>query len=166
MINLANTYGDNLFRRNTVYKNVGYFGIISNIIVSLIFAYFIVRMFDVQWDYAVFKVWFILFLIDSVKGILSWVFNKINYHVNIKQAVESEIRHYLRVFKSPLNEENSGCIEDYLLEAAFDESLDRKMNILAAMNYTSVVCLMSVDPKWDGYYYKGWLKAAEEYANK
>jgi hypothetical protein len=42
------------------------------------------------------------------------------------------------------------------------------MNVLAAINYAHVVGIMSIDRKWDRYYYDAWLKIAPDYisANK
>ena len=120
-------------------------------------AYAILALFDIRWEHSFIKICGLLLLIDFIRSIKSWAVNKLNYEFNIKQLIKFEVEHYLRVFNLPFNDENSGCVEDYLLEAAFDKSLDSHMNILAAINYTQIICLMSIDSKWDGYYYKGWL---------
>ena len=139
-----------------------YVGGLVSIVISTVATYVVIEFFDLRWEHAFWKVILIFIVFDLTKSLLAYLLGKINYHITIKDTIEGEVRHYLRVFGLPLDDENSGCVEDYLIEAAFDNRIDRNMNILAAMNYTSVVSIMSIDPKWDRYYYDAWLKIAPD----
>jgi hypothetical protein len=163
MVSLAQVYGNKLFYRKNAYKKATYIPIFSSYILDLVAAFIIVNIFEVKWEYAFLKVCGLLILLDSTKQIAVCAIDKLNYKLYLKKIIKMEVLHYLNVFSLKLNDDNSGCVEDYLLAAAFDKSLDAKMNVLAAMNYSSVVALMSINPKWDGYYYKGWLDVIYKY---
>jgi hypothetical protein len=163
MISLQAIYGDKLLNQKRAYKFSSYIGFFGNIVISIIAAYAVIKFFDLRMEHAFWKVIFILGIFELTKTLLAYLFNKFNYHMTMKDTIEGEVRHYLRVFGLPFDDENSGCVEDYLIEAAFDHRLDRNMNVLAAINYAQVVGIMSIDPKWDRYYYDAWLKIAPDY---
>jgi hypothetical protein len=162
MINLAQYYGDKFFNHNKAYSKAWYIPIVSGVIWDLLCIFAIIKFFDIQWEYSYFKVAGIFLAYSLLRCGFVAIFKQINYRLNVKNTVINEVKHYLRVFDMSLNDDNSGCVEDYLLAAAFDKSLGDKINILAAMNYTHVICLMSVDSAWDKYYYKAWLDIMSE----
>jgi hypothetical protein len=163
MISLAQVYGNNLFYRKDAYRKATIVPLVSGSIISLLAAFVIVKIFDIRWEYAFLKVCGILLLLDFGKQIAACAIDKLNYKLFLQKIIRMEVLHYLNVFNLTLDDDNSGCIEDYLLAASFDKSLDTKMNLLAAMNYSSVVALMSIDSKWDGYYYRAWTDVIDKY---
>ncbi len=163
MISLQAIYDNKLFNQKRAYMSSWYVRFVGGIGISIIAAYAVINFFDLGMEHAFLKIIFFLCIFDLTKTLLSYVFNKINYRMTMKDTIEGEVRHYLRVFGLPLNDENSGCVEDYLLEAAFDHRLDRNMNVLAAINYAQVVGIMSIDHKWDRYYYDAWLKVTPDF---
>jgi hypothetical protein len=161
MINLEAIYGEKLFSRKG-YKRTKFIPIIANGIVDLITAYLIVEIFRIRQDYAFIKILGLLYLMALIiNPIIIWPFDKLNNRLFFGQAVKSEVEHYLRTFNIGLYNENSACYDDYLLEAAFNESLDCKMRILAAMQYTKYVNLISIVPKAERVYYHAWEQVVQ-----
>lgn len=166
MVNLAQYYGSKFFHRMHVYKNVGYLPVTAKIIASIISVYIIIDVFNVHWEYAFLKVCGLLVCLEMGKSAAVFIANKINYSLFVKKAVDEEVRHYLHVFNVPLTDDNSGCVEDYLLDASFNKSLEPSMNVLAAINYASVVNMMSFESQFNRYYYNAWLNAIPDYQNR
>lgn len=162
MVNLKAMYGNRLFARNEVFKPTMFLRVVNLVIVNMIAVFAITTFLDLAFG----VVLSVLVIFGIAQALTGWVVDVLTYRFNMKKLIEVEVRHYLETFKVPLDDDNSGCVEDYLLEAAFDPSLNHEMNILAAMNYTSVICLMSVQPKWDRYYYNAWLAVSPEYVER
>jgi hypothetical protein len=163
MVDLETNYGNNLFSKK-VYKSSKFIPIIASVIIDLIMAILIVAIFGIRQDYAILKVFGLMYLFRlAIRPIAEWPFNKLNIEFFLSKAVTSEIDHYLRVFNTGLTDDNSGCYEDYLLEAAFNESLDCKMRILAAIQYTKFVNLIEIRPKMDRVFLDAWRKVVRKY---
>lgn len=163
MVNLEAIYGDKLFSKKP-HKSSKFIPIIADVMIDLITAYFIVEIFGIRQDYAFLKVLGVMYLFGFIiRPIVRWPFGKLNNKLFLSKAVTSEIDHYLRTFNTGLTYSNSGCYEDYLLEAAFNESLDCKMRTLAAMQYANFVTLISLVPIADRIYYNAWLKVVRKY---
>ena len=107
MVNLAQYYGDKLFNRNAVYKKSVYLPIAAKITVSVISVYIIIDIFNIQWEYAFLKVCSFLVCLELAKSIAVYIVNKVNYSLFLKKAVDTEVRHYLKVFNVPFNDNNS-----------------------------------------------------------
>jgi len=163
MINLAAMYGDQIFRRKEAYKNAKILTYVFSLIIDLIVAFIIVKVFDIQWEYSILKVYAILIIFGFIKSILSWPIDWLNYILFIKEAMTSEINHYFHVFKILLHDDNSSTYDDYLLSAAFDNSIDKRLNILAAFTYAGIVNKYSTEPRMESMYYRAWIKAAEDF---
>lgn len=162
MVNLKAVYGDLIFSKD-LYKSSKYIPNIAETILYFVLAYAIVEIFNIKGDYAFLKVYGVMFLFGLFKPILAWPIYKLNDKLFFRKAVISEVEHYLHTFNVRLKDDNSTCYEDYLLEAAFDESLDSKMRVLAAMQYMRVMVLMQMAPRMDGFYYNVWREAAPRY---
>jgi hypothetical protein len=129
-------------------------------------AYIIVKIFGIRWDYAVLKMYGILVLYDIARPVLMWPITKLNYSVFLKRVILSEMNHYLRVFNTTLNDDSTYTYDTYLLEAAFDETEDVKMRVLAAINYGAVVDIMSKEPKMDSIYWRVWCEALSKFTKQ
>jgi len=163
MISLAAIYGEKLFYRKKAYKKVKYIPFIASVIFDFVLAYAIVEIFEIKWNYAFIKVYGLLFLYALLRPIIAWPIDRLNYKLFLKPAIVSEIEHYLHVFNMQLNDDNSCAYEDYLLSAAFDESQDTKMRVLAAMTYAAVVNIITLYPRMDGVFYNAWCKTISKY---
>ena len=156
MVNLHSIYGNNLFLKKA-YKSSKYFTMIASVIIDLMMAILIIEIFSIRQDYAVLKVFGLMCLFTlAIRPIVCWPFNKLNIKLFLTKAIFSEIEHYLCVFNTELTADNTGCYDDYLLEAAFNESLDCKMRILASMQYARFVHIIEVNPAMDRVFLTAW----------
>jgi hypothetical protein len=166
MVNLKAIYGEKLFSRKG-YKREKFIPIIANVIVVLITAYLIVEVFRIRQDYALIKLLGLIYLMSLIiNPIITWPFDRLNNRLFFGKAVYSEIEHYFCTLNTRLYNENDACYEDYLLEAAFNESLDCKMRILAAMQYAKYVAFISIVPKAERVYYHAWEQVVQKYTKK
>lgn len=163
MINLRTIYGKKIFDRKASYRNTQYIPFLAGLVLDIIIALAIIRIFDVRWDYAFIKVYGVLLLYGILKYIFSSSIDLLNYRLVIKDAMASEIQHYLRVFKDNTNWDEVGTYDDVLLEAAFDETVADDLMVLAAINYGTIVGAMSLSPQFEGRCYKLFSKIAPEF---
>lgn len=154
MINLTAIYGNTIFNRKKSYRVTRYIPLIASLIINTAIAVAIIRIFDVNWDYAFLKVCVLLFLFGITSYSLSFLIDLINYRLTIKDVLSSEIRHYLRVFNTNVNWSEISTYDDFLLEAAFNKALPDNLRVLAAINYGNVADAMSIDPHFENRCYK------------
>jgi len=81
----------------------------------------------------------------------------------IQTKESNHCSHYLHALNVKLNDNNCTCYEDYLREEAFDESLDPKMRVLAAIQYARIANAMEMVPRLDGVLYSAWLDVVPRY---
>lgn len=163
MINLRRVYGNALFDRKVSYRNGRYIPFAASLLLDILIGWAIVRVFDVNWNYAFIKVYAILLLYGILKHIFSSLIDFLNYRLAIKPAMVSEIRHYLKVFGSNVNWDEVGTYDDFLLEAAFNETLSTDLRVLAAINYGTIVDAMSLNPHFEDRSYKLFCKIGPDY---
>jgi hypothetical protein len=163
MINLKGIYGNKIFDRKASYRNARYIPFIANILLDLILAWVIVYVFDIDWDYAFVKVYLILLLFGVLKYIFTSIFDAINYRLTLKNAMSKEMHHYLTVFDSNVNWDEIGTYDDFLLEAAFNETHPTNLRVLAAINYGVVADAMRLSPHFENRLYKLFCKIVPDY---
>jgi hypothetical protein len=163
MINLAAYYGDTIFKRETAYNTLQIYNWVINVILDLIRAYIVVKVFEIHWDYATLKVWLIIITVGFVKGIIKSPLDWINYCIFMKKAMKSEINHYLRVYNIKLTDDNSSTYDDFTLDAAFSPELDIKLRILAAFNYGGFASVFKTNPRLESMYNRAWMETATEF---
>jgi len=163
MISLVEVYGDKLYNRKEAYKKSKYIPYISAFIWDIVVAIVAVKIFEINWDYAIIKVYGILFIYSLAKPIMTWPLDKLNYKMFLKDALILEMRHYLRVFNITLSEDNMCTYDDYLLSASFNNTLEDKEKVLAAITYAGVVHQMATNPRMDSVYYNAWSDTISEY---
>ena len=161
MVNLGAVYGDKIFPREA-YSKTSLFPSVADLVFDIILAYAILNIFNITVEYAFLKIYGLLLLYEvAIKPTGMWIVNKINDNLFHRKVIISEVDHYLHVFKIRLGD--AGTYEDYLLNAAFDESLEPKMRVLAAMQYARVVASIEVAPRMDGVFYDAWSEVAPKY---
>jgi hypothetical protein len=137
--------------------------LVTSVLLDIAIAWAIVRVFDVSWDYAFIKVYAILLLYGILKYVFSSSIDFLNYRLAIKNAIAFEIRHYLSVFKNNVNWNEVGTYEDFLLEAAFSETLSPNLRVLGAINYGAIANMMSLSPRLENRYYKVFCQNVPDY---
>ena len=118
MINLRGIYGNKIFDRKASYRNARYIPLVAGLMLDIVIAFAIIRVFDINWDYAFIKVYGILLLYGILKHVFLSSIDFINYRLAIKDAVSSEIRHYLSVFNTNVKWDEIGTYDDFLIESA------------------------------------------------
>jgi len=149
MINRRAIYGNKLFDRKASYKNARYIPFVADVLLDLILAWAIVRVFRVGWDYAFVKVYMILLLYGVLKYIFTSTVDALNYRLAVKNVMTDEMKHYLTVFNRNVNWDEVGTYDDFLLEAAFNETLPIDLRVLAGINYGTVLDAMALSPHFE-----------------
>ncbi|MGD0232709.1 MAG: hypothetical protein ABSC19_20545 [Syntrophorhabdales bacterium] len=162
MIDLRAVYGNKLFDRKASYGNARYIPLIVSLALDILITLIILKVFDVSWDYAFVKVYGLLMLYELVKYVSRSMVGFLNYRLVVKHGLASEIRHYLSLFKSNVNWGEVGTYDDFLLEAAFSDTLSADLRALAAINYGNVVGAITLDPHFEGRSYKLFCQIAED----
>lgn len=167
MINLRDIYGNKILDRKKIYRNVRYIPPLSNLFFNMVIAWIIVELFPVTWDYAFIKVYAILLLIGFSNHIFFSLIDFLNYRLTIKQAIASEMRHYLSLFKNNVNWNEVGTYDDFLLEAAFNKSLSADLRVLAAINYGTITEAMFLSPhRSENRFYKIFCELFPDFITK
>jgi len=76
----------------------------------------------------------------------------------------NEMKHYLSVFNRDVNLHEVGTYDDFLLEAAFNQTLPADLRVLAGINYGTVVDTMALSPRLENRYYRLFSQIAPDYA--
>ena len=155
MVNLKAIYGEQIFDRKASYRNGAFIPFVASILIDVIIAWGIVQVFHVSWDYAFIKVYAILFLFGILKYILSYLIDLLNYKLVMKDAFQSEIRHYLRLFGGKVDWNGIATYDDFFLSAAFSKTLSPDLRVLAALNYGTIVGLVASSGRYEDRLY--WL---------
>ena len=163
MINLKAIYGKKIFDRKAAYRNVRYIPFLAGLFLDLATAGTIVWVFDVKWEYAFIKVYGILVIFDVLKYIISSSIDFLNYKLFIKDAMASEIKHYLSVFNSSINWHDIGTYDDFLLEVSFNKTLTDDLRVLAAINYGVVVGTMRLSAQFENRCYSLFNQIAPDF---
>ena len=163
MVNLKAIYGEQIFDRKASSRSARFIPFLSGILVDLIIAWTIVRVFHVSWDYAVIKVYAILCLFGILKYILSYLIDLLNYKLVMKDAFQSEIRHYLRLFGGKVDWNGIATYDDFLLSAAFSKTLSPDLRVLAALNYGTIVGLVASSGRYEDRLYAVFDPIAREF---
>jgi hypothetical protein len=163
MINLRAIYGDKLFDRKSSYRNARYIPFLASLMLDIVIAFGIIRIFDVNWNYAFIKVYGIVLLYGVLKYVLSTSIDFLNYRVAIKDALSSEIRHYLSALSINVEWDEIGTYDDFLLESAFNETLPGDLRVLAAINYGVISDAVSIIPHFENRCYKLFCKIVPEF---
>jgi len=163
MINLRAIYGNKIFDRKASYRNARYIPFVAGLVLDFLIALTIVRVFDVKWNYAFIKVYGVLLLYGGLKYVFSSSIDFLNYRLVIKNAIASEIKHYLRVFKTTVNWDEVGTYDDFLLEAAFNKTLSGELRVLAAINYGTIVDTIALSPHFENRCYKLFCQIAPDF---
>ena len=166
MINLRAVYGNKLFDRKASYANARYIPFVAGLLLDMVIALAIICVFDVNWDYAFLKVYGLLFLCGVLKYIFSSLIDTLNYRLIVKDAMASEMKHYLHVLNGNVNWDEVGTYDDFLLEAAFNEALPENLRVLAAINYGTIVDAMALDPNFENRSYKLFCEIALDFIPK
>ncbi|MBI5493281.1 MAG: hypothetical protein HY893_10170 [Deltaproteobacteria bacterium] len=169
MINLKEKYGDKIFNRKKSYRLAGYTGYMAGVVYSLFFALLIVKIFDIEWDYAVLKVFAIMLAFDFFREVMGWPLSRLHYEFFVKPVVAEEMRHYLNVLTSEgikIDNHNSATYDDFLLFSSYAPTLSPDMKVLSAFNYGIVTGLYSVNPSMDGRYYNIWCGVVADYMKR
>jgi hypothetical protein len=167
MISLSEVYGEKIYYpERTLPKAYTLQFILWEVFFNLVIAFVLTKVFDITWDYAVLKVYGLLFAYGLVKPVISWPFEVIYFSVFTRKYLASEMRHYLRVFSIPLNRDNVSTYDDFLLSAAFSSNLDANSRVLAAMQYAGVVNRIAAKPRLEKDYEKAWLDVLVERKNE
>src|SRR5437870_4234660 len=70
--------------------------------------------------------------------------------------------HFLSVFKTKVNWDEVGTYDDFLLEAAFNETLSGDLRVLLAINYGTIVDTMTLSPHFENRCYKLFCQIAPD----
>lgn len=163
MINLANVYGDKIFDRKKSYKNARYIPFVGSLLLDVILAWVIIRIFRVNWEYAFIKVYGILLLFSILEYAFTAMIDVLNYRFTVKDAIAAEMKHYLPVFNRNVNWHEIGTYDDYLLEAAFSQALPTDLRVLAGINYGTVVQTTALSPRFENRAYRLFSQIAPDY---
>jgi hypothetical protein len=165
MVNLKSYFGEKIFDRKAAYKKPIYLPHIISICLDLMAAVIIVKIFDIKQDYAILKVFGLLFVIVFVKTLLEVPIKKIFYKSYFVGPMASEMNHYLRVIDMNIDEYNSYAYEDYLGWAALNPTLDPDIRVLAGINYGVVVDMMASNPDMETIINYTWAETLLKYKN-
>ena len=163
MIDLKATYKNKIFDRKKSFANSRYVPIVGGIVMDIVIAFAIVKIFNVNWEYAYIKVYIILCFYSFLKYIYLLSVDLLNHKLFIKNALTSEIRHYLDVFDTNVNWNEVATYDDYLLDAAFNKALSDDLRVLAAINYGTVIDTMAMNPQFENRCYKLFCEVAPEF---
>jgi hypothetical protein len=167
MISLSEIYGDKIYYpKKTLPKAYIIQFILWDVFFNLLIAFAITEVFDITWDYAVLKVYSLLFAYGLLKPAISWPFELIYFYVFTRKYLASEMRHFLNVFSIPLGRDNVNTYDDFLLSAAFSSNLDANSRVLAAIQYAGVVNRIAAKPRLEKDYEKAWLDVLVERKNE
>lgn len=169
MINLMGKYSDRLFNRKKSYRFAGYISYMTGMVYSFVVALLIVNIFDVEWDYAVLKVFAIVFAFDFLREAVRWPFSRLQYEFFAKPVIAEEMIHYLDVFTAEgikLDDHNSATYDDFLLFSSYHPLLSPDMRVLAAINYGTVISLYSVESSIAERYYKVWCGVVADFMER
>jgi len=163
MIILKNIYGNKIFNRKASYRNARYIPFVADLLLDLILAWALVRIFDVGWDYAFVKVYAILLLYGVFNYIFTSMVDALNYRLAIKNVMAEEMKHYLTVFNRNFNWNEVSTYDDFFLEAAFHDTLPTDLRVLAAINYGAVMEINSLSSKFESRSYRLFSQIAPDY---
>ena len=166
MINLRAVYGNNIFDRKASYRNARYIPFVASLLLDLMLAWAIVRIFHVDWEYSFVKVYAILLLYGVLKYVFTSMIDAVNYRLAVKNAVAAEMKHYLSVFNRNVNWREVGTYDDFLLEAAFNQALSTDLRVLAGIKYGTVVDTMALSPRFENRSYRLFSQIAPDYVEK
>ena len=166
MINLRNTFGDEIFNRKESYRNRRYIPFVGSLFLDFILAWVVIRIFHVDWEYALVKVYSILLLFGFLKYVFTSMVDGLNYRFAVKDAMAAEMKHYLSVFNLNVNWDEVGTYDDFLLEAAFNQALSTDLRVLAGINYGTVAEVMSFSPRFENRSHRLFSQIAPNYIGK
>ena len=165
MIHLINLYGNKIFNRKKAYKNSRYAPILETIIYDLIFTFLFIEAFEVNWEYAFFKVWMILSVFSILKYAISSPVEFLTFNIFMKNCVISDMKHHLKLFKSKVNWDEIATYDQFLFDAAFNNSLSDDSKVLAAMNWGVITGLFQANSRFEDRCYWLFQKVAPDYYN-
>jgi hypothetical protein len=162
MINLAEHYGDKIFNRKLAYRKAEITGYISAGLVDIVIVIGIIKVFNINWEYAFIKVYGLKIIYDILKPVFTWPIYKFNEKYVLRKLFKQEINHYLQTYKVPLHEDNTGTYSDFFLYASFNEYLSIDDRVLAAINYGVIVGAASTTPRIGSIIDNAWDEAVPE----
>lgn len=166
MINLREIYGDEFFDKTTNYNPVKYIPFIAGLLIDLAIAKGIILVFNVQWEFALLKIFLLMELFGLVKQFLLLFARELNYRVFVKKAITREVTHYINVYEDSIDWGNTATFDDLLLESAFNTDLSIEHRILAAMQYGSLAMLFSTFSWFDDKFYDVYSPIAIQHYDK
>jgi hypothetical protein len=166
MINLRGVYGNKIFDRKAAYANARYIPFVSSCLLDIVIALAIIGIFNVHWDYAFLKVYGLLLLCGVLKYIFSALIDVINYRLIIRNSLTFEMKHYLNLFNISVNWDEVATYDDFLLEAAFNKALPDDLRVLSAINYGTIIDLMTLDPHFENRSYNLFCKIVPDFLPK
>ena len=135
----------------------------GSLLFDVILAWVIIHIFRVNWEYAFIKVYGILLLFSILEYAFTAMIDVLNYGFTVKDAMAAEMQHYLSVFNRNVNWDEVATYDDFLLEAAFNQTLPPDLRVLAGINYGTVVDAMALSPRFENRSYELFSKMAPSY---
>jgi len=166
IVNLKSIYGQQLFDRNKAYGNPFYFNLFANLLVGGLLAWVLVEVTEVMWEFALIKMFLLLELLFVLRYIVIALISYAYYKAVSRRMLAQEMRHYLNLFIGHVEWDDIGWYDSLFLAAAFSDTLEDKLKILAAISYGNITATTSLVPQLDDRLYDVYGEVIEDYRSQ